>query len=173
MPEPRDTPNARVAALTLEVRALAATVKDLGNRVAPEGHDQAHADLTDMLERLLAAHDNAPPPFHWDDLDDDERGQREDDLRAWVRDVLAVWHPVQYALLDAKPCWWDHLDVRQHVTAAWLAWLGAYRAAGRKRGDPATWLRVELPYLETALQRLLGPVRDRCEQPGHAALAAV
>lgn len=157
-PGGRDTPASQLLSLTLEVATLSRVVDELRGRIPPEGHDEAHTELSAMLEKLVAAHDAAPLSFHWPDLDDDERAKRETDLRAWVTDVLTVWHPTQAAAL--RECWWDHLDVRQAVTAAWLAWGGAYRFAGRKRRDPFDWVANDLPKMVALVQQTLGPARE-------------
>lgn len=120
-----------------------------------------NARLRTDVDRMRGLYDHAPPPFHWDDLEPDERERLEGQLHTWVTDVLRLYCPDTAQLL--KPCWWQHLPVRRRVTAVWLAWLGGYRHAKRKHADPEFWDRVVLPALDKFLPEHLGNPRDPCE----------
>jgi hypothetical protein len=149
-----ESPHARLIGLTQEVAALRQLLHE--TRTTQGEHGEALEELTD-------AHRKTPPPFSWDDLSPEDRERREAALRVWVDVVLRVWHPHVGTAL--RPCWWDHLHVRAHVTAAWLAWEGAYRARGRKPTDPADWIERRLPALHAALTNTWS-ARQPCDTHG-------
>lgn len=149
-----ESPHARLIGLTQEVAALRQLLHETRAALAAQG---------EQLDELTEANRRTPPPFSWDDLSPEDRERRETALRAWVDDVLSVWHPHVGAAL--RPCWWDHLHVRAHVTASWLAWEGAYRARGRKPTDPDDWVTRRLPALLVTLTNTWA-ARHPCDTHG-------
>jgi hypothetical protein len=164
-----ESPRAQLAALNVLVRSLQTDVQECKDQVrdlsgtSPEDHTAEHQDLRDRLERLIGYFADQPAPIHLPDLEPDDRAQRESDLRKWVRDVLGAWPVGQH--LAAKDCWWNHLDIRWHVNAAWLAWIGAYRVTPRRHDAADAWCRVTVPALTTAVNEALGDQYAHCDKP--------
>lgn len=148
---PRENARSRIASLNLQVRQLRTLVEEMRGE---------HQEMRDAIARLTRLHDHAPPPFYPPDLPDEERARFDADLREWVADILSVEFANVGALI--KPCWWEHRNIRAHLHAAWLAWLGAYRHPARRNSDPDAWVRVSLPALRSALASEFGDVWDEC-----------
>ena len=141
-----------------KVIALTLKVDQLRTQLAEE---RAHREqLTAAVEKIQRANDHAPPPFHWDDLAADERAQHEQELVKWVQEVLAEWLPEVHEKL--RDCWWDHKQLRYHMTTTWLAWNGAFRHAGRTPAHPDGWMRVVVPALHQALETYHGDKPGKC-----------
>lgn len=149
-----------------EVARLAARMEELSAARGgdlPDNLVETVAELREDVDRLVAAERRAPDPFHWDDITDEgDRARREHDLGRWWAEVVRVWHP--RATEEVLPCWYEHLEARQIVTAAWLAWLGAYRVRGRKHGDPAYWIRVNLPAMVAEVRAAIGSAAEGCDE---------
>jgi hypothetical protein len=121
--------------------------------------------LRSTVDWMRGLYDKAPPPFHWPDLKPEELALRWPQFIRWVDEVLLARRPDVKALL--KPCWYEHVDCLDHVTALWLAWLGAYRHPKRKHTDPADWTEKHLPALRDVLKDYLGAPRDDVCKLGH------
>lgn len=119
-----------------------------GGAPAGEGVDQPEglesvteevARIAEVLDRLVAQHDRAPAPFHWDDLEPDEREKRWVAFTEWVDTVLRPWLPRHTKAL--RSCWEDHPGVVYLLTAAWFAWGAAARGDGRKGPEMLAWMK--------------------------------
>ena len=152
----RESVATRLKSLVTQVGTMRRRVEDIAATI-PAEHIEAHDRLRRDVDRLRRLHDQAPAPFWWGDVAEKDRQQREHDIRQWVTTVLGDF-PVG-ELLAEKPCWWQHVALRHHVIALWVAWLGAYRAPDRRYSDPDDWITKRLPTFAKAdeLKRLGAP----------------
>ena len=92
--------------------------------------------------------------IHWPDLDDPDHAQAWAALLDWMRDVLVARHPAAARVL--RPCWWQHADAVDAITAAWLTWQAAYRNPSAEPRDLATWQGTWRPQMIEQIKAALG-----------------
>ncbi|MBL7501546.1 hypothetical protein [Frankia nepalensis] len=108
-----------------------------------ESLDELMDIVSQLVDRVLALEQHeqqrrrvtaAGAPFRWEDLAPDQLRHTWHELGTWVR-----WLCARYRVDDIPPCWYQHGDLVEELTALWLAWQGAYRADARP-DDPVRWL---------------------------------
>ncbi|GAA2836397.1 hypothetical protein ACFQ0M_48585 [Kitasatospora aburaviensis] len=79
-----------------------------------------------------------PPVWVWAEMEPDVRRRRFRELAVWTNWLTATFPKVQQAL---PGCWYQHADVREHLTALYAAYVRAYIAPspGMDAAE-ATWL---------------------------------
>ena len=123
--------------------------------------------------RLVEAAKTRPGAIHWPDLDPEEHDEMWTKLLGWVADVLPRHRQFHKVL---RPCWSNHPDVVDDVTALWCTWLGAYRTPKAPATDAAKWLTDYLPTFADQVHAALASCESgRCSasdgrrRPGFAA----
>ncbi len=76
----------------------------------------------------------ARAPFRWENLDAEQTRDTWQELGDWVR-----WLCERFRIDDIPPCWYQHSDLVEELTALWLSWEGAYHPDARF-DDPVRWL---------------------------------
>lgn len=95
------------------------------------------AEISAGVAALLAEqHHTRPAMIHWPDLVGADHTERWAQLVLWVADVLERYPGDAEALL---PCWPQHPDAVDAVTASWLTWVHAYRNPAAGPEVAATW----------------------------------
>lgn len=145
--------------MRIEFANMQRAVEEL-RRGLPDEHAAAHAATARALEVLTEERRRTPMPFSWGDLRPADHANRRGDINRWITETFHDETPDTAKLV--KPCWWEHPDVRTHLTAVWLAWIGAYRATGRKHDAPAIYLEQRLPRLRHMLRTYLGDETEPC-----------
>ena len=126
-----------------ELLALTGRVRDTEDRL--DAMETVASAVNDKLDEWLLIQAARPTNFHWGDLDPADAQARWTALLEWLQNVLVARYP---AAADAlRPCWWQHLDVVDVVTATWLTWLAAYRSGDADATDAGNWHRTYYPHL--------------------------
>ena len=102
--------------------------------------DAAAGGINGKLDELLADQAGRPRNFHWSDLDAADAQERWTAFLEWVQNVLVARYPAAVKVL--RPCWWQHLEVVDALTATWLTWLAAYRGGDAAATDAGNWHRT-------------------------------
>jgi hypothetical protein len=160
--QPHTDPLARQ--LIQHAQLLAQLRRDL-DQLASETTD-IHADLLARLDDLhsdtpTAATSRTPSAWCWRNLDEDSKEQLWIQLRGWV-DWLRGRYPLAKRV---PPCWAEHPEVVEELTALWLAWHAAYETENPPLTAPADWHDRWLPGLLTRLEHgaLALPCRNNHE----------
>lgn len=124
-----------------ELLALAARVAALEQ--ASDVETDAAKALNEKIDLLLAGQASAPANFHWPDLEPDDRQRKWEAFFAWVQNVLAARYPDAAEVL--LPCWWQHTDALDAVTACWFTWLHAYKNGEALGTYAGNWHSTYLP----------------------------
>lgn len=166
----------RVDELDRRVRALGAELERRRN--APTGDSSGtDGDGLDVAAHLAALSARVKAlegsglgelrqPFDWDDLTDDERTETMEALTTWVRDVLVGRYRSRLGRYGLPDGWADDPLLRDIVTAAWLAWLYAYKNPGARLTEQWQWHRDVLSQLGQLLQDAAIAGRDRAGTAG-------
>lgn len=85
-------------------------------------------------QQLARKADRPAIPFRWENLDPDQTRDTWQKLGHWVR-----WLCQRFRIDDIPPCWYQHGDLVEELTALWLAWEGSYYSDARF-DDPVRWL---------------------------------
>lgn len=122
------------------------------------------ADLLSRLETLDASDSksSAARPWCWRDLGPKAAGELWCQLTEW-----ATWLRSRYPLAKKiPPCWSEHPEIVEELTALWLAWQGAYADPNAPITAPAEWHDHWLPGLLHRLEH--GPLAIDCSEAHHA-----
>jgi hypothetical protein len=154
-----------LAALIVDLADLRREVEDLrGVKDQLTAVAAAVASIRRQLEQLAEEADAVRPRIvWWPDLDAGEAETAWAALAAWVADVLVERYSEAARVL--YPCWHQHPEAVDAVTALHATWRAAYQNTSAPVTEAATWLDRWLP-------ALLGQVRvalRSCERYGHAA----
>lgn len=101
--------------------------------------------VSQLVDRVLALEqqaiwqparsaDRPGTPFRWENLDPEQTRGTWQAFGDWVR-----WLCERFRLDDIPPCWYQHGDLVEELTALWLAWEGSYHPDARF-DDPVRWL---------------------------------
>lgn len=159
-----------------ERRALSDRVDELERRDRNLGADlnvpEHLAALSERLEALEAATPKPGklrPPFDWDDLTDPgERAAVMQELTTWVHDVLLDRYRSRLGRHGLPEGWQAEQLLRDIVTAAWLAWLYAYKNPGARLTEQWQWHRDVLAHLGSMLEDATTSVAARDRAVGNA-----
>jgi hypothetical protein len=103
------------------------------------------ADLLAHLEDLRTSKifDNSPKPWSWKDIGPDAESELWEQLCSWV-----AWLRSRYPLAKCiPPCWGQHPEIVEELTALWLAWQSAYTDRNPSLTAAADWHDRWLPGL--------------------------
>jgi hypothetical protein len=118
------------------------------------------ADLVARLEGLGASNENKASvrSWCWRDLGP----KAEEELWSLLRDWVG-WLRSRYPLAQKiPPCWPEHPEIVEELTALWLAWQYAYSNADAPLTAAADWHDRWLPGLLHRLQH--GPLAVDCSE---------
>lgn len=126
-----------------EAELLALTARVAALEEASDAETDAANALNEKIDLLLAEQAAAPANFHWPDLNPDDQQDRWTELLDWVQNTLCARYPRATEAL--RPCWWQHTDAVDEVTACWFTWLHAYRNGQAVATDVGYWHNTWLP----------------------------
>jgi hypothetical protein len=119
----------------------------------------AYADLLSRLETLhgqQAARSATPSAWCWRTLGEQGSEELWTELKDWV-----TWIRHRYPLAKKiVPCWPEHPEVVEELTALWLAWQAAYEQPDPQLTAAADWHDRWLPGLLRRLEH--GPHAVDC-----------
>ena len=128
------------------------------NQLASEITD-AYADLVSRIEGIDATSTTgarSAAAWCWRDLGPEAATELEAELDNWVS-----WLRHRYPLAKkVPPCWAEHPEVVEEVTALWLAWQAAYQDTDSSLTTAADWHDRWLPGLLHRLEH--GPHAINC-----------
>jgi Domain of unknown function (DUF4913) len=115
------------------------------------------ADLLARLEDVSTGDStSATRSWCWRDLGPKAADELWSQLSDWV-----AWLRTRYPLAKkVPPCWREHPEIVEELTALWLAWQGAYVDANAPLTGPAEWHDHWLPGLLRRLEH--GPFVLNC-----------
>jgi hypothetical protein len=145
--------------LVQQAEQIAALRRDL-DRLAQETVD-AFTVVHDRLDEAPATSGELPAPnpakrWCWRDLDDTGSEQMMEQLTDWV-DWLRSRYPLARRV---PPCWAEHPETIEELTAVWLAWQHAYAEPDAPLTAAADWHERWLPGFLYRLQH--GPFALDC-----------
>jgi hypothetical protein len=154
-----------IAALIVELAELRREVEELrGVRDQLSDVAATVAAVREQLERLVSDADVVRPRVvWWPDLDEQRAEELREALNVWVAERLVARSPLAEQTL--YPCWPEHPEVVDALTALHATWRAAYQNPSATPVDAATWLDRWLP-------SLLGQVKTglrSCERRSHTA----
>lgn len=127
--------------------------------------DELAHSTTDIAADLLARLEDvdsgdlkstSPRSWSWRDLGPKAAEELRSQLTDWVG-----WLRSRYPLAKkVPPCWHEHPEVVEELTALWLAWQGAYADANASLTAPAEWHDHWLPGVLHRLEH--GPFALNC-----------
>lgn len=104
----------------------------------------AYADMLSRLESLDSSAGrppDSPAAWSWRSLGPEAAGELSEQLDAWVN-----WVRHRYPLaMKIPPCWADHPEIIEELTALWLAWQAAYEEPDPSLTAAADWHDRWLP----------------------------
>jgi hypothetical protein len=105
------------------------------------------------------------PPWHWGNLDPDERGFLEDTLDLFVTDYNAHLAVKPEHLIPA--CWRLHPYLNQVLPVLFFSWVNSHRTATAAVGDAMYFHLHDLPLFRDHLTDYLGPPATSCRKGVH------
>lgn len=105
------------------------------------------------------------PPWHWANLDPDERDFLGATLREFVADYNAHFALKPDHLIPA--CWRLHPYMNQVLPVLFFAWVNSHRTAAAVVGDAMHFHLRDLPYFRDHLSDYLGPPAPSCRKGVH------
>ena len=105
------------------------------------------------------------PPWHWANLDHDERDFLEVTLDLFISDYNATLALKPDHLIPA--CWRLHPYLTQVLPVLFFAWINAHRTAAAAIGDALFFHVRDLPYFRDHLGEYLGPPAPSCRKGVH------
>jgi len=113
------------------------------------------------LDRLIGVR----PPWHWANLDADERDFLEEVLDLFVTDYNAYLALKPEHLIPA--CWRLHPYMTQVLPVLFFAWVNSHRTATAGIGDATYFHLHDLPIFRDHLADYLGPPATSCRKGVH------
>lgn len=105
------------------------------------------------------------PPWHWGNLDPDERDFLEATLDLFVTDYNAHLALKPDHLIPA--CWRQHPYMCQVLPVLFFSWINAHRLAGASISDATYFHLHDLPTFRDNLNEYLGPPASSCRKGFH------
>ena len=113
------------------------------------------------LDRLIGVR----PPWHWANLDADERDFLEEVLDLFVTDYNAHLALQPDHLIPA--CWRQHPYMNQVLPVLFFSWINGHRLAGAGISDAMYFHLHDLPTFRDNLSDYLGPPASSCRKGFH------
>ena len=123
--------------------------------------DEIHPLEPFPLEALIGIR----PPWHWANLDADERDFLEATLDLFVTDYNNHFAIKPDHLIPA--CWRHHPYMNQVLPVLFFAWINAHRTATARIGDAMYFHVRDLPHFREHLNDYLGPPAPSCRKGVH------
>ncbi|WP_079185743.1 hypothetical protein [Streptomyces sp. NBRC 110465] len=73
----------------------------------------------------------------WEAMEPPVRRERLAELRTWVHWLVRTY-PWTHA--HVTPCWYEHKDVREHLTALFVSWVRTYTPGSKRDTAEVEWI---------------------------------